>query len=180
MRSKPEIQSELFLLRWRAGDRAGLEGLMQTWERRLFYYLRRTLSSEEDSWDVLQEVWLRVWQHAGEVKSPKCLPAWLYRIAHNTAVSHLRRQRRYQETLESAPAPPEEGAAAFTAEDAERIHAGLDRLPLPFREVLVLFFLEEFSQAEIAEILGIPAGTVKSRLFYAKQALRGELDKEAL
>ncbi len=179
MRGKTEIENELFLLQWRTGNRAGFERLIRNWEKRLFYYLRRLLTSEEDTWDVLQEVWLRVWQHAGEVQAPDRLPAWLYRVAHNAAVSHLRRRQRDLEVLDQASPLHEEPVPAFSPETAERIHIALDQLPLPFREVLTLFFLEDFSQAEIAGVLEIPVGTVKSRLFYAKDALRKKLDEEA-
>ena len=83
------------------------------------------------------------------------------------------------EVLAAQPAPPGEedsGQAAF--DNADQVHHGLAQLSLPFREVLTLFFLEDFSIDAIAEILGVPPGTVKSRLYHAKQALRAVIEKE--
>jgi RNA polymerase sigma-70 factor (ECF subfamily) len=76
--------------------------------------------------------------------------------------------------LEEVAAPEE----TEPFEDAEQVHRALGRISLPHREVLTLFFLEDLSQEQMAEVLGIPLGTVKSRLSYAKRALRSVLEQE--
>lgn len=179
MRTKLEIESELCLLRWRQGDAQAFERLVRLWERRLLYYIRRIVVAEEDAWDVLQEVWTTVWRRSSSLRDVTVFRGWVYRIAHNSAVSHLRRQNRHescQEVQEEPCAPAEE--PAFDNEDAAQIHRALEAIPSGHREILTLFFLEEFSHAEVAEILDIPVGTVKSRLYYAKRALREWLDSE--
>lgn len=178
MRSRDEIESELLLLRCHRGDTAAFADLTRLWERRLFYYIRRIVRSEEDAWDVLQVVWMRVWSDVSKVRDAASLRSWLYRVAHNTAVSHVRHEARFETAQDALEGPCAETEPEFDREEAERVHRALDRLSPVQRQILTLFFLEEFSHLEIAEILGIPVGTVKSRLFHAKHALRALLDAE--
>ena len=173
------IQSELLLLRHRRGDAAALPELVALWERPLLYYLRRLLASEEDAWDALQETWYRVVRELPRVRDGRALPAWLYIVARNAAFT-LRRRRAPTEPLpdgeESPELPaeaPEPSLAGFHPVD---IHRALARLGLAHREVLTLYFLEGFAVAEIAIITGAVEGTVKSRLHYAKRALRALLE----
>jgi RNA polymerase sigma-70 factor (ECF subfamily) len=128
----------------------------------------------------LQQTWLRVWRGIGSLKEPQRLTAWLYRVTRNTAMNHARLQAAYRAGLEERPVPVafEEESDTFDPEDAEQVHAALLRLTLPHREALTLFFLEDLSIEEIADIVGIQPGTVKSRLHYAKQALRKVLQEE--
>lgn len=178
---KEQVQSELLLLRYRGGDDNALPELVALWERRLLYYIRRLVDSEEDAWDLLQEVWCRVIQKLGSVRDPSALPAWLYTIARNTVSNHRRHAARLSEPVDSDNDP---GAVNHACEpllpvlDAEELHWALGRLRVPHREALVLHYLEGFSIEELAAILAIPAGTVKSRLHHAKKALRTVLEKE--
>jgi RNA polymerase sigma-70 factor (ECF subfamily) len=173
------IRSELLLLRHRRGDREALPELVALWERPLLYYLRRLLASEEDAWDALQETWYRVVRELPRLRDDRALPAWLYIVARNAAFT-LRRRRRPAEPLpegEDAPelpaGEPEPSLAGFHALD---IHRALARLRFAHREALTLHFLEGFSVAEIAIITGAAEGTIKSRLHYAKSALRALLE----
>lgn len=178
MRNTTDIECELLLLRCHRGDATAFSTLTRLWERRLFYYIRRIVRSEEDAWDVLQEVWVKVWASIASVRDAGALRSWLYRVAHNTAVSHLRQEARVEAVTQTLEESVADGEHSFDQEDAQRVHRALDRLAPMYRQVLTLFFLEEFSHAEVAGILGIPVGTVKSRLFHAKQALRALLDAE--
>lgn len=106
--------------------------------------------------------------------------AWLYGIARNTAFSRLRKTSAIRnrecpaDEIEDAP----EAESDWSFEDAETVHRALDRLPLLQKEVLTLFFLEDLSIEETAGIVGVPAGTVKSRLFAAKRALKSIIEEE--
>ena len=173
------VHSELLLVRHRAGDARALPELVALWEKPLLYYLRRLLSSEEDAWDALQETWVRVVRELGGVRDGRALPAWLYIVARNSAFS-LRRRRRPTERLpeageedELAAAEPEPSLAGFDPLD---VHRALARLPLAQREALTLHFLEGFGVAEIGVITGTAEGTIKSRLHYARLALRKLLE----
>ena len=167
--------TELLILRLRQGETEAFGTLIEMWEKRLFYFVRRIVGREEDAWDVLQETWLKVHGKIRQLRDPSAFPAWVYRIARHRAISHLRRTQRCELLLEDVP-PQEirEGTepCRFSEDDAERIHWGLDQLPLPQREALTLFFLEGFSLSEIADITRVSTGTIKSRLHYGKRTLR--------
>jgi len=179
-RTADAIYQELLVLRCRRGETAALEELVRAWETRLFYFIRRLVGDEQDAWDVLQQTWVRVLSGIGGVREPRSLGPWLYRVARHAALSHGQVLANYQRLLKDyhAAAPGEEATERLDFETAEQLHRGLVRLPVPHREVLTLFFLEDFSVDEIADILQVPPGTVKSRLHHAKKALRAVLGKE--
>ena len=170
---------ELLVLRCQRGRREALEELVRMWEKRLFYYIRRLVEDEHAAWQVLQETWVKVLQGIGKLRTPQCLPSWLYRIARNTAISHLR--GRYRDDLarseDSLRPDADAGHADFSADDAEQVHYGLSRLSLRHREVLTLFFLQDLSAQEIGNVLGVSEGAVRSRLYQAKCALRSVLEE---
>ena len=165
------METELLVTQFQRGKREAFEGLVKLWERPLFYYLRRLAPSEADAWDVLQETWLRVVRAMGTVRVPRTFPAFLYATARNVAVSRLR--IRVEEGMRGgAEEVADEGDAVVAFDDAEQVHHALDQLPLAQREALTLYFLEDLSIEEMARVLDVPVGTVKSRLHYAKVALK--------
>jgi RNA polymerase sigma-70 factor, ECF subfamily len=168
-----------WVLAARRRDPAAFRRLVDAYERRLLYFLLRFVQGAEDALDVLQDVWLTVYRRLPALRAPEAFRVWLYQIAHDKAVSHVRGQRRQararEELQELRAAEPEEAVPA--AESAELVHRALQLLSLEHREVLTLHFLEDLRLEEIAEVLRCPLGTVKSRLHYAKQALRQEVEK---
>ena len=102
-------------------------------------------------------------------------PAFFYAAARNAALAHLRRRQSREALLAAVEVPAGDTSGDepdFTPEDAAAVHRALDRLSLPHREVLTLFFLQELSLEQIAAVVDVPLGTVKSRLHHAKRALR--------
>ena len=183
------ILCELLVLKCRRGDAAAWRDLVRLFELRLLYYLRRLLHDPRDAWDVLQQTWLEVFRNLRTLRDPRALRPWLYRIAHHRAISHWRasggdaaielHEDADQGGLNELPAPAAAAAEEdWTAEQVERLHQSLGQLAPPQREVITLFFLEEMPIDEIAQVLGVPAGTVKSRLHYGKSALRQILTQE--
>jgi len=176
-RETERIRHELLAIRCQRGEPAALAELVRTWEKRLFFYVRRMLGDEEEAWGVLQEVWVAVLSRIDRLREPRCLPQWLYTIARNTLMTHLRgRYAERERAGADAPEPVDEDDPLARYADAQRVYSGLARLALVDREVLTLCFLEDLSIAEIAEVLGVPPGTVKSRLFKARRALRAVLE----
>jgi RNA polymerase sigma factor (sigma-70 family) len=179
MRMRPDkqiLESELLVTRCQRGDRAAFDDLVRLWERSLFYYLRRLTSSEADAWDLVQETWLRVYRAIETLRDPRTLPAFLYTTARHAAFKRMRRELRTSEVTASngdAAGGVVSADCAFLAfDDAEQVHHALDKLPLPQREALTLYFLQELSMDDIAAVVGVSPGTVKSRLHYGKRAVR--------
>lgn len=170
------LRTELLVVRCQRGDPSAFASIVELWERPLFYYLRRLTPSEAVTWDLIQETWLRAFRSIGTLRDPRALPAFLYRTARNAAISHLRDQQRQQPLTNS----PDDNAASWdhvaAFDNAEDVHHALDQLPIAQREALTLYFLQDLSLDEIATLLGVPVGTVKSRLHYGKLAIRKILE----
>jgi RNA polymerase sigma factor (sigma-70 family) len=116
------------------------------------------------------------------LKDGSRLAPWLYTIARRTAMTHFRRDYSRREEFASEVITNEINNVAneqIHFENAELVHFGLGQLGLSEREVLTLFFLEDLTIVEMARLIGIPAGTVKSRLFKARRDLRRVLEKES-
>ena len=180
---RERIYRELLALRCRGGDADAWRELIAAWEPRLFYYVRRLVPQESDAWDVLQQTWLGAYRNIRSLSDPKLLATWLYRIARNTAISHRRSAdaRPQQELLDVIGDPPvaaedDASGALEQFEDAQAVHRALDELSLAHREVLTLHFLQDLALEQIAAVLDVPLGTVKSRLHHAKRALRRVLE----
>jgi RNA polymerase sigma-70 factor (ECF subfamily) len=180
------VYDQLLEVRCRRGDRRAWQELIDRWEMPLFYYLRRLVRRESDAWDVLQQTWLAAYQGIESLKDPATFVVWLHRIARNLAASHHRGLRRELATVEDGPEspdhadpgedPPDVQAEAF--DDARQMHRAMDELSVPHREVLTLHFLQGLSIAQIAAVVDASEGTVKSRLHYAKRALRTLIEQE--
>jgi RNA polymerase sigma-70 factor (ECF subfamily) len=172
------LYERVLVLRCQAGDAAAFAELVERYHARLRYYLRKMLREAHAAEDVLQDVWFDVYRSLPRLADPGAFAAWLYRIARDRAFRALRRRRQLSYPLKEADMVDEgEGDNDFSAEDAARIHAALDELAPEHREVLVLRFLEEMSYDDIARVTGCPLGTVRSRLHYAKRALRRALER---
>jgi RNA polymerase sigma-70 factor (ECF subfamily) len=171
-----QLYERVLVLRGQTGDEDAFAELVERYSPRLRYYLRRMLEYGDPD-DVLQDIWLDVFRGLPRLADVAAFPAWLYRLARDRVV-RTHRRRRFHQSIHDLDPPDESGDETFTAEDAERIHLALGKLAPEHREVLVLRFVEEMSYEGIAEVIGSPLGTVRSRLHYAKQALRGILERE--
>lgn len=174
-----QLRDELLVLRCQLGEPAAFDELTRRWEARLLYYLRRLVPQEADAWDALQRTWLAVFRDVRRLKEPRALRAWLYRVARNQAASHCRHERVHRSRVDEEANPDgiAESDWAPAVDEAERVHAALALLSLAHREVVVLHFLEQMPLDEIADVTAAPVGTVKSRLYYAKCALKSLLER---
>jgi RNA polymerase sigma-70 factor (ECF subfamily) len=171
------LLERVLVVRCQAGDALAFAELVERYAPRLRYYLRSLIGRSGEADDVLQEIWLDVFRALPRLADPAALPAWLYRVARDRAYRQLRRRPAPQPLGDHEPAVGDRPEEAFTADDAARIHEALDRLEPEHREVLVLRFLEEMAYDDIARVVGCPLGTVRSRIHYAKRALRRALER---
>jgi RNA polymerase sigma-70 factor (ECF subfamily) len=157
--------------------------LVSRWEKPVYNYLLRLTGNREDALDLTQDVFLKAYQNLRKLEDPARFAPWLYRIAHNEAYS-LFRKRRPEGDL---PADPRDGesepdidaaagaAPAFPIELTLAVTGALNRLSPDQREAVVLKIYQGFKFEEMAEILGCPVSTIKSRLYAALEILKAEL-----
>jgi RNA polymerase sigma-70 factor (ECF subfamily) len=167
------VYRSVLVVRCQAGDRAAFEELVALYQSRLRYFLARMVGDDHAAADLLQDVWFDVYRGVARLAEPGAFAAWLYRIARRRAQAVLRKRRQPLSSLEGVDLVGDEADDDdFSAEDAERVHAALGRLAPEHREVLLLRFIEEMSYEDIARVTGCQLGTVRSRIHYAKRALR--------
>lgn len=165
------------------GDRAALERVIEAWLPVLYGWCRRLGAGRVDPEEAAHDVIMTLVGRIGSLERPHQLPTWLFSTCQRVVANHRRRAwlRRWLPgvSLEGRPAPERTDAASDRRELAQHVERLLDRLPVRQREVLVLCYIEERSVAEAAELLQVPAGTVKSRLFHARAAFRKHYEREA-
>ena len=175
--------SDLPVAAARQGDAQAWDTLLRRFQLPLFSYVMDLVHHRATSLDLVQEVFLRATQHLPSLREDQRFGAWLFGIAHQQVIQHWRRQGRSPFSDEPVPEDVSDDSAspdgdAMRDEDAAELLRAMDQLPLPQRSVILLHFLEDFPLAEIATITGASLGTVKSRLHYAKRALRQRLNPQ--
>ena len=165
------------------GREDAFEGLVRRYQRPITSYIFRMLGDYEASLDVSQEVFTKVYNSLSRYSSEYKFSTWLYRIAHNAAIDHMRRNSVNPQSLETENA---DGTYQLQIEcpkpgpeqDRERsewrteIDSVVKRLPSAYRELILLRHSQDLSYDEIAEVTGLPLGTVKNRLFRAREMMR--------
>jgi RNA polymerase sigma-70 factor (ECF subfamily) len=166
-----EAEDRDLVLRARKSGVEAYNTLVSRWEGKIYNYLLRLTGHAEDSMDLCQDTFLKAYQNLARLDDPGRFGPWLYRIAHNEAMSHLRRPRRESE-LEEEKAPPPSGSRMAPVEVTLAVEAALARLTEEQREAVVLKVYEGFKFDEIAEITGSPASTIKSRVYTGLELLK--------
>ena len=166
-----------------AGREDGFEGLVRRYQRPITSYVFRMLGDYDSALDVTQEVFIKVYNSLSRYSSEYKFSTWLYRIAHNAAIDHIRRNSvvgqsleteaadgTYQLQLESPLPSPEQNRER--SEWKAEIKAVIGLLPPAYRELILLRHSQDLSYDEIADVTGLPLGTVKNRLFRAREMMR--------
>jgi RNA polymerase sigma-70 factor (ECF subfamily) len=161
------------------GERQALADLYQGHAPSLMGYLTHLTGDPAAAEDLVQELFMVVWQDAGRFRSDSTVRSWLFGIGHKLGLMWLRRKRPQlldhevtEKLADDALGPAD---LADFALDKERLEAALASLSAEHRAVIELTFYHQLSRAEVAQTLGCPVGTVKSRLHYALRILAGEL-----
>lgn len=169
-----EVDDRDLVLSARKGDVEAYNRLVSRWEKRIYNYILRLVANRDDALDLSQDVFLKAYQSLKRLDDPARFAAWLFRIAHNEAFSLLRRRRTETEVVDQAPpAPP--AARMLPVETSLAVSAALARLSEDQREAVILKIYQGFKFEEMAEILGCPVSTVKSRLYAAFDLLKETL-----
>ncbi len=177
MRTPREIADELRVLACQDGDARAFERLVARWQKPLWRHARRVTGRDDLAWDALQEAWIAIVRGLHRLHDTARFEAWAHRIVRRKSADLVRGDRRRRETIAEAGRRAGPGAAEDT--DVTSVADGLVRalraLAPKHREVLALFYRDGFGIAEIAALLHIPAGTVKSRLHHARQQIKERL-----
>ena len=194
--TSPERQQEAdadlsIVKRVQAGEVAAFDQLILKYRERVFGIIYNLTSNREDASDLTQDAFIKAFQSINRFQGHCSFFTWLYRIAVNGALSHLRKNRL--RTFFSLEKLHEDGTNAqiidqltdkkwadrgtYLKELQEKLNEALQKLSIPHRTVITLFEIDGLGHAEIAEIMGCTEGTVRSRLHYAKQFLQGEMGK---
>jgi RNA polymerase sigma-70 factor (ECF subfamily) len=153
--------------------------LVDFYQPRLAYFITKILGRPQGVDDLLQDVWLEVFRGLPRLKDASAFPAWVYRIARDRVYRELRGSGNMQAIDDAEEPVVDVTEDQFDAEDAALVHACLDEISPKHREVLVLRFMDDLSYEEMARITECDLGTVRSRLHYAKQALREAMERRS-
>ncbi|MBP6889615.1 MAG: sigma-70 family RNA polymerase sigma factor [Candidatus Moranbacteria bacterium] len=184
---------EDIILRVRQGEIAAFQFIVSRYERKLSLYLTHLIGNRDEAEDLLQDVFVKAYQHLKNFDDTRIFSPWVYRIAHNEAVNWIRKRSRRpiivswddiveatgeQQSVESRETLEERWIRRELRDD---VREALSRLPEEHREVLTLRYYLDKSYREIAEIIGTPMNTVASRVNRAKknllEALSGKISK---
>jgi RNA polymerase sigma-70 factor, ECF subfamily len=169
-----------------AGRETCFEELVRRYQRPIAAYVYRMVGDYDAALDLTQEVFIKVYNSLARYRSEYKFSTWIYKIAHNAAIDHLRRYavreqaltngfdvERREVSIESRRLTPEQESERN--ERRSEIELVVKMLPAAYRELIVLRHSQDLSYDEIAEVTGLPLGTVKNRLFRAREAMRDHL-----
>jgi RNA polymerase sigma-70 factor (ECF subfamily) len=172
------IADEWLVLQSQDGDVRAFEQLVARWQDRLWRHARRLVRDDTAAWDVVQDAWMSMLKGLRRLDDPGAFAGWAYRIVTFKCVDLLRRDERRRRAEDRAPTK-EADPADDQEEDEEvrALRAALGELAVEQRAILSLHYREDLGVERIAAILGIPVGTVKSRLHRARAALKKKIER---
>jgi RNA polymerase sigma-70 factor (ECF subfamily) len=172
-----------------AGGESGFEELVRRYQRPIAAYVYRMVGNYDAALDLTQEVFIKVYGSLSRYRAEFKFSTWIYKIAHNAAIDHLRRGAARETAIasdEDRPALAVESRRLTPEQESERnercseIEVVVQMLTPAYRELIVLRHSNDLSYEEIAEVTGLPLGTVKNRLFRAREAMRDLLRERGI
>jgi RNA polymerase sigma-70 factor (ECF subfamily) len=161
-----------------AGDENALAELYQRYSKPLFNYLHRLVRDPESAEDLLQEVFVVFWQKAATFQGRSSFKTWAFRIAHNKAVSWLRKLKPIDDVeMMDLPSDASPEADSFQNWQSELVHEAMQALSANHRAAIELIYVYDFTYREAAKVLDTPVGTVKSRVMHGLKNLGGHLSQ---
>lgn len=179
MRPLAHIDDQECVTRAQRGEGKAFSELVARYQDRVFRFLLRLTRSRDDAMDLTQDTFMRAYQSLERWQPNALFRTWLFRIARNAAFDRMRRELAVEfveldEDVDTPDPSPDPEAIAVTAQRIRLLEAALERLPVEHREIILLREIEEMSYEDIAQVLDLRIGTVKSRIARARAAL---LDK---
>jgi RNA polymerase sigma-70 factor (ECF subfamily) len=164
-----------------AGNGEAFGTLVERYERAVYHLAYRTLHDTEEAKDATQEAFFKAFRALRTFRPGAKFSTWIFTIVYHACCDRLARRKRYSGDELPDRADPAAGPSevAESADDARRLRAAIDALPDKYRTVITLFHLQNKQYEEIATVLDLPLGTVKTHLFRAKDLLRKALEENA-
>lgn len=176
-RSSDQIFDELLVIRCQEEDQEAVGLLWKRWQPRILKWSFGFLNDQEEAYEIAQESWLSIFKSIHKLKDPALFRFWAYRIVQRRSADFIRNQQRSRKAAEESLIDAST-STQIVSEEEDKVGVMLNiikELPVLHQEMLRLFYLEKFSVKMISKFLELPEGTVKSRLFYARQELKNKL-----
>ena len=166
-----------------SGDEQSYRRFVKQYERLVFFILNKLIDNEEDIEDLAQDIFMKIFKHLSKFKFESKLSTWISQIAYRESINYLRkhkglndRKTNLDEGFSLADMSPNPEELNISKDLSTKVRMGIKKLPEHYRQVLVLYHLEEFSYPEIGQITGMPEGTVKNYIFRARKLLKEYLE----
>lgn len=176
MRNARDIANELLVLKAQSGDAAAFDALVRHWSPILLRYCSRLTQNADVAQDAMQTSWLKIIKGLKRLDDPACFPAWALRIASRVCTDNLRRKIRRRKTGDALGAIPQESQSSYN-DEALDLRVALGRLGADERILVGMFYGQDMGVGQIAVMLGVPQGTIKSRLHTVRKTLRAQLEE---
>jgi RNA polymerase sigma-70 factor (ECF subfamily) len=177
MNELEKLAEKVLILRCQIGDKNAFAELIERYGKALRYFIFYLLGDSQIAEDIFQDTWLIVIRRIHALKESEAFPPWLYHIARNKVYEQFRRQKKFYKLDENNIIQNNSIEDNFSNEDAAKIHNALEKLSPAHKEILMLRFLEQMRYDQIAKVINCNVGTIKSRIYYAKLALKKEMEK---
>jgi RNA polymerase sigma-70 factor (ECF subfamily) len=174
-----------------SGVEGSFEELVRRYQRPISAYVYRMVGNYESALDLTQEIFIKVYSSLRRYREEFKFSTWIYKIAHNSAIDHLRRNATREQSLVIGPEGdqfdlPVESKRLSPEQESERkerrgeIESVIRALPANYRELIILRHSQDLSYEEIVEVTGLPLGTVKNRLFRAREMMRQQFVEKGI
>ncbi len=171
------------------GDRLSFERLMKKYNRKIYNFIFRMIRNEESSKELTQDFFIKIYMVIEKYNFEYKFSTWAYRICYNMVIDHIRKNQVYIDSLENDSVPKKDivyhndsiSLSGFDLLEKEEIRDivwdSVERIPLKYKELIFLRYQQELKYDQIASITGLPVGTVKNRIFKAKELIKTEMSK---
>jgi RNA polymerase sigma-70 factor (ECF subfamily) len=185
-------EDQVLIKRTLRGERKAYEELMRKYEKKIFSFVIRMVRNEDVAVDLTQDFFFKIYTVMDKYNFEYKFSTWAYRICYNLVIDHIRKNQSPVDSLDDESISPHELFASenVSREDGFRnlareetrdyVWQVVDHIPLKFRELILLRYIQDLKYEEIAEITALPVGTVKNRIFKAKEMLKKEMEKDGM
>lgn len=185
-------EDQILIKRSLQGERKAFEELMRKYEKRIYGFVIRMVRNEDTAVDLTQDFFLKIFTVLDKYNFEYKFSTWAYRICYNLVIDHIRRHQAAvdslddesvtsRDMLDSDNVSRDDGFKALSrSETRDYVWRVVDQIPLKFRELILLRYIQDLKYEEIAEVTALPVGTVKNRIFKAKEIIKKEMDKDGL